>query len=90
LKLIKIEDDGKFNIDFKFDSDIDVHVEIHYFVKEKSINDCLNYTKTITDSPYFKSQVYKAGVNIQFKENDHFIIPSKYDISNVILLIISK
>ena len=85
LKLVKNEDDdGKFNIEFKFDSDIDVYVEIHYFVKEKLINDCLNYTKTISDSPCFKSQIYKSGTNIQFKENDHFIVPSKYDILNVI------
>ena len=74
---------SRYNIEFIFDCDVDICIEIFYFVKEKLSNDSLNYAKTITDAPYYKSHAYKAGTKIQFKQNDHFIVPSAYDVLNV-------
>ena len=89
LKIVK-QEDAKYNIEFKFDCDIDVKIEIYCFVREKFVNGKLNYTTIIADSPHFKSNVYKAGSNIQFRQSDYFINPSKYDVSNVCYLFTRK
>jgi hypothetical protein len=82
IKLIKTDSVDKYNIEFRFDCDIDVKIEIIYFAIETYSKDKKLEYKSMCNE-YYKNDliVYTKGANNLFKQNEHSICPSKY--SNV-------
>lgn len=79
IKLIKKDSSDKYNIEFRFDCDIDVKIEIIYFAIEIYTKDRkLNYKSTCNEYYNNDLMVYTKGSNNLFKQEEHFINPSKY------------